>query len=58
MTKQYIISEKEIKALKDKLRELKQAALLSRDVGSKEDNREFYLMAKGLQIAMDILKID
>lgn len=58
MIKQYIISEKEIKAVKAKLKTLKQAVLLSRDAGEVEDNREYYLKAKGFQEALEILGID
>lgn len=58
MIKQYIISEKEVKAVKAKLKTLKQAALLSRDAGEVEDNREYYLKAKGFQEALEILGID
>lgn len=58
MIKQYIISEKEVKAVKAKLKILRQAALLSRDAGEVEDNKEYYLKAKGFQEALEILGID
>lgn len=58
MIKQYIITEKEIKIVKNKLKTLRQAALLSRDAGEAEDNREYYLKAKGFQEALEILGIE
>lgn len=58
MIKQYIITEKEIKIVKNKLKTLRQAALLSRDAGEMEDNKEYYLKAKGFQEALEILGIE
>ena len=58
MIKQYIITEKEIKIVKNKLKTLRQAALLSRDAGEMEDNKEYYLRAKGFQEALEILGIE
>lgn len=54
---QYIITEMEIKDAKNQLAHLKQLALLSRDAGEKEDNREFYLRAKGFEDALIMLGI-
>lgn len=58
MIRQYVITEKEIKAVKNKLKTLRQAALLSRDAGEVEDNKEYYLKAKGFQEALEILGIE
>lgn len=57
MRVQYIITENEIRAARNKLYELKQAALLSRDAGEAQDNREFYLRAKGFEDALLLLGI-
>lgn len=54
---QYVLEPKEVKKSKDRLRELKQIALMSRDVGDMEANREYYLMAKGFDECMQILGI-
>lgn len=54
---QYIITETEIKDVKNRLEHLKQLVLLSRDAGEKEDNREFYLRAKGFEDALIMLGI-
>ena len=54
---QYIITKEEIDGAKQKLWELKQAALLSRDAGMMQDNREYYLRAKGFEDAMIALGI-
>ena len=54
---QYIVTEKEIKAVKDRLYELRQAALMSRSCGEVGDSREFYLRAKGYEEALTTLGI-
>lgn len=57
MKVQYIITKEEIEEAKQKLWELKQAALLSRDAGMMKDNREYYLKAKGFEDALITLGI-
>ncbi len=57
MTRQYILTEREIRAVRDKLNELRQVALLSRDCRDRESNREFYLRAKGFEDALRMLGI-
>lgn len=54
---QYILSAEEVRAAKSRLYELKNCALLSRDAGEREDNRDFYLRAKGFEDALIILGI-
>lgn len=58
MKKQYVISEEEIVNAKKRLLELRHIALLSRDAGELEDNREYYLRAKGFEDALKILGIN
>lgn len=61
MRVQYIITKEEIDRAKRKLYELRQAALLSRDIGEMEDNRDLYLRAKGFEdalIALGVIKED
>lgn len=55
---QYILEKDDIKRARDRLSQLKHIALLSRDAGHDEDNREYYLRAKGFQEALEILGID
>ena len=57
MIRQYIITEKEIKEVKQKLKTLRQAALFSRDAGELEDNKDYYLRAKGFEEALTMLGI-
>lgn len=57
MRVQYVLSEQEIKKAKDRLNQLKHIALLSRDAGHMEDNREYYLRAQGFKEALMILGI-
>ncbi len=57
MKVQYVLSQEEIRATKDRLHELKQVALMSRDAGDTEANREYYLRAKGFEDCMTILGI-
>ena len=57
MKVQYIFTKEEIKAAKDKMRELRQVALMSRDAGELEDSKEFYLRAKGFEESLTILGI-
>ena len=57
MRVQYILSEQEIKKARDRLNQLKHIALLSRDAGHMEDNREYYLRAQGFKEALMILGI-
>jgi len=54
---QYIITKEEVDRAKQKLYELRQAALLSRDIGEMEDNRDLYLRAKGFEDALTILGV-
>ena len=57
MKVQYILSQEEVKKAVDRLAQLKHVALLSRDAGQAEDNREYYLRAKGFEDALRILGI-
>ena len=57
MRVQYVLSEQETKKAKDRLNQLKHIALLSRDAGHMEDNREYYLRAQGFKEALMILGI-
>ena len=57
MKVQYVLSQEEIRAAKDRLHELKQVALLSRDAEDMEANREYYLRAKGFEDCLIILGI-
>ena len=54
---QYILTEEEVSKAKKRLRDLKFAALLSRDAGETEDNREFYLRAKSFEDALITLGV-
>lgn len=54
---EYILTAQEIKTAKDRLAELRRAALLSRDAGEMEDSKELYLKAKGFEEALTILGI-
>lgn len=54
---QYMLSEQEIQRAKDRLKQLRHVALLSRDSGHMEDNREYYLRAQGFKEALTILGI-
>lgn len=55
---EYVFTAKEIKAVKDRLAQLRQVALMSRDVRDAEANREFYLRAKGFEEALTMLGIE
>lgn len=57
MKVQYVLSEQEIKKAKDRLKQLKHVALLSRDAGHMEDNREYYFRAQGFKEALIILGV-
>ena len=57
MKVQYILTEKEVLKAKKRLLELRHIALLSRDAEQHEDNREYYLRAKGFEDALTILGI-
>lgn len=57
MRVQYILSEQEVKRARDRLKQLRHVALLSRDSGHMEDNREYYLRAQGFKEALVILGI-
>ena len=54
---EYVFTASEIKAAKDRLAQLRQAALLSRDAKEMEDSKEFYLKAKGFEEALTMLGI-
>ena len=54
---EYILTAQEIKTVKERLAELRRAALLSRDAGEMEDSKELYLKAKGFEEALTILGI-
>lgn len=57
MKVQYVLSEQEIQRAKDRLKQLRHVALLSRDSGHMEDNREYYLRAQGFKEALVILGV-
>lgn len=57
MIVQYVLSEQEVKKAVDRLSQLKHVALLSRDAGQMEDNREYYLRARGFEEALRLLGI-
>ena len=57
MKVQYILSEQEVQKAKDRLKQLRHVALLSRDAGHMEDNREYYLRAQGFKEALIILGV-
>lgn len=54
---EYILTAQEIKIVKERLAELRRAALSSRDAGEMEDSKELYLKAKGFEEALTILGI-
>ena len=54
---EYVFTASEIKAAKDRLAQLRQAALLSRDAKEMEDSKEFYFKAKGFEEALITLGI-
>lgn len=54
---QYILTQEEVRNALDRLAQLKHVALLSRDAGQTEDNREYYLRAKGFEEALKILGV-
>lgn len=55
MIKQYVLTENEVKKARSRLKEMKHIALLCRDAGDKESNREWYLKTKGFEEALQIL---
>lgn len=55
MIVQYVLTQTEVDNVQRRLWELRHLALLSRDGGHLEDNREFYLRAKGFEEALKIL---
>lgn len=57
MRVQYVITNDEIQKAQDRLAQLRHVALLSRDAGQTEDNREYYLRARGFSEALEILGI-
>lgn len=54
---QYVLTKKEVDNAQKRLLELRHHALLCRDGGHLEDNREFYLRAKGFEEALKMLGI-
>ena len=54
---QYILTQEEVQNALDRLAQLKHVALLSRDANQMDDNREYYLRAKGFEDALKILGI-
>lgn len=54
---EYVLSPQEIKAVKDRLAQLRQIALLNRNAYDAEANREYYLRAKGFEEALTMLGI-
>ena len=55
MIVQYVLTKSEVDNAHRRLRELRHLTLLSRDGGHLEDNREFYLRAKGFEEALKFL---
>lgn len=54
---EYVLSAKEVQAVKDRMNELRKLALLARDAQEMEDSKELYLKAKGFEEALTILGI-
>lgn len=57
MFKQYVLSETEVIKARERLKKLKKIAMLNRDAGDNESNREYYLRAKGFEEALKMLGI-
>lgn len=55
MKKVYMLTEAEVKNLRNRLMELRTIALMNRDASQSEDSREFYLRAKGFQEALEMI---
>ncbi len=55
MRKQYILTEDEVRKLDARLKEMRHIALLCRDAGDTEGNKEWYLKAKGFEEALQML---
>lgn len=55
MVKQYVLTQTEVDNVQRRLWDLRHHALLCRDGGHLEDNREFYLRAKGFEEALKML---
>ena len=55
MFKQYVLTQKEVEAARDRLYELRRHAMLCRAAGDDESNREYYLKAKGFGEALKML---
>lgn len=57
MYKQYIMTEAEVRKVRNRLSEMRKIALMSRDAGDSGDNLEWYLKAKGFEEALRMLGI-
>lgn len=57
MVKCYITTEQEINAAKQRLSELRQHAILCRDVGDEESSAVFYNKANGFKECLEMLGI-
>ena len=57
MITQYVLTEEELTKAIERFEQLKHIALLSRDAREAEDNREYYLRAKGFEEALKILGV-
>lgn len=55
MVKQYVLTEKEVREVESRLREIRKIALLCRDAQDEEGNREWYLRAKGFEECMHMI---
>lgn len=52
---QYVITKEELNTAKRRLEQMRQIALMARDAGDADTNREFYLKAKGFEEALTML---
>ena len=57
MIRQYVLSEAEVFKAQERLKKLRKIAMLNRDAGDNESNREYYLRAKGFEEALKMLGI-
>ena len=57
MRTMHVLTDNEVNKAKARLKQLKWLALMNRDVGDNESNRECYLKAKGFEEALTILGI-
>ena len=55
MYRQYVLTEAEVRKVRERLREMRHISLLSRDAHDDEANKEWYLRAKGFEEALIML---